>query len=305
LLFFIIDRSCYDNLRFMRTVRIAAALISAFLVQGAFAQDATPTESMTGSGTTTESGSVRTMQDIASDIRALLPGRNPMRLKDVVVPEQKQKAWDNESAQARERLAQHRRDCREAIRKANRDQLMDRLLSCYRSDLLQDVNIMRKRQQYIAAVPSLDAEIRMAASGAMMKQIDAQMTIVNAIDSGVFTQIESVEEAKRNLRVNYREATWISLLHLQADRELTFLLFILKDIEERIADPAFSGAKADLAEKALQCMETSASMLLEARSGAVRSDTTAKLLEARTMLQTCRSTLKNLARKEQQEQAEN
>lgn len=289
----------------MRTLRITAALLTMCTAHVAFAQDA-GTGSLTQSGAViTETGSaVRTTQDITDAIRLLIPGRDPKKLKDVLVAEQKQKAWENESAAARERLAAHRRDCREAVRRANRDQLMDRLLSCYRSDLLQDVNILRKQVQHLSAVPLLDPGVKAAATGAVFKLIDAEMTIVNAIDAGLFEQEESLREARRNLRANYRESAWLALTHLRADWELTYIAFMVKKIEERLSEPDLRGARAQLLQEAALCLERGTQTLLQARSAPDRLSASATLLQAREQLESCRRTLKSLARKEQQEQAE-
>lgn len=288
----------------MRTLRITAALLTMCTAHVAFAQDA-GTGSLTQSGAVTQTGStVRTTKDVTDAIRLLIPGRNPQKLKDVLVAEQKQKAWENESAAARERLAAHRRDCREAVRRANRDQLMDRLLSCYRSDLLQDVNIIRKQVQHASAVPLLDPAVKAAATGALFKLIDAEMTIVNAIDTGLFEREESLQEARNNLRANYRESAWLALTRFRADWELTYIAFMVRNIEERLSEPDLRGARAQLLHEAALCLETGAQTLLQVRSAESRQLATQTLIQAREQLELCRRTLKSLARKEQQEQAE-
>lgn len=274
--------------------------MSLCIAQAAFAQTS-GTGSVSGTGSTMETGSggARTVEDILKGIRALAPERNPKKLKDILVAEQKQKAWDNESTQARLRLADHRRDCREAIRKSNRDQLMDRLSSCYRSDLLQDINILRKQQQYFSAIPMLSPAVRMSASGAILELTDAEMTIVNAIDTGLFTTSAGLEQAKKNLRATYRVPYWTALNHLHADQNLTWIIFMVKQLEERIV-PTGSGATiSPRVETAAGCLETAAKKLIEARGATDYKAASALLHEAKITLDSCRKTLRTIAQSEQ------
>lgn len=277
----------------MRRFSIITVVASLCFAQAAFAQSAGTGSILTGSG------SVRTVGDILKDIRALAPERNPKKLKDILVMEHKQKAWDNESTQARERLADHRRTCREAIRKSNRDQLMSRLSSCYRSDLLQDINILRKQQQYFSAIPLLSPAIRMSASGAIFKLTDAEMAIVNAIDTGLFTSASSLEQAKKNLHSTYRTPYWTALHHLHADQNLTWVIFMVKQLEER-ATPTGSGATiSPRVETAANCLETAAKKLLEAREATDYKAAFTLLHEAKNTLDSCRKTLQTIAQSEQ------
>lgn len=291
----------------MRTFRITG-IATAFCVlcisRGAYAETGTGTLA-TGSGNVlTETGTVvRTTRDVTDAIRSLVPDRDPHLLKDLAIAENKRRSWENESTAARERLAKHRRDCREAIRAANRDQRMSRVLSCYRSDLLQDVNILRKQSQYVGAIPLLSPSVKAHATGAILALIDAQMAIVDAIDAGLFEREEGLLEARRNLRTTYREPYWLALTRLHADWELTYIIFMLKNIEERLADGA-DGARATLLHVAALCLESGTQTLLQARTSTDRLPASALLLQARDGLTSCRSTLKNIAHKERQAEAE-
>lgn len=279
----------------MRTINISIALLTLCTAQAAFAQSA-GTGSTTGSGSDVVDGP--TVHDTIANIRALAPERNPQKLKDVAVPDAKQKAWDNESAQALERLWTHRSDCREAIRRANRDQLMQRLLPCYRSDLLQDINILRKQAQYISAVPITDETLRVSALDAITALTDAQMTIVNAIDTGLFEQAESVEEAKKNLRVKYREPVWTSLVRLKADRELTWVIYMAKNIEMRMSTEGRTDAIRVLLSDAAICLENAGKTLHDASLQTDRKISIEMLKTGRDQAQGCRKTLKKAAQKE-------
>lgn len=279
----------------MRPLTFSIALLTLCTAQAAFAQQ-TGTGTVTGSGATIEEGP--TIHDVIANIRALAPERDPQKLKDVLVPDTKQKAWDNESEQAYERLWTHRTDCREAIRRANRDQLMQRLLPCYRSDLLQDINILRKQSQYIQAVPLSDETLRTTTMNAITALTDAQMTIVNAIDTGLFEQADAVEEAKRNLREKYREPVWTSLVRLKADRELTWVIYMAKNIEMRMPAEGRADAIGVLLSDAAICLENAGKTLRDASLQADRKTSLEMLKNGRDQAQGCRKTLKKAAQKE-------
>jgi hypothetical protein len=288
----------------MRTLTLSIALLTLCTAQAAFAQDA-GTGATTGSGTVTGSGEVvRTTEDVVQTIREHIPNRNPKRLRDVVVPDAKQKGWEKDIADARTRLASHRRDCRESVRRANRDQVINTLTNCYSGNLQQDMFMLRKHLMYVQAIPTLDPVTRSNATGALLKLIDAEQTIVDAINTGLFTSQEALEQAKKNLRLNYSVPYWASMTKLRADWELTWVTFMVKNIEERLAEPDLKGAKAQLIHEAAVCLENSASMLITARDFAERISASQTLTQATVQLQECRKTLANIARREQQEDAE-
>lgn len=276
---------------------VATSILCMALPFAASAEEATGSGAIAGSG-----AGVRTTQDVINDIRALVPGRLPKKLSNVMVNAQKQSAWESAAKSERERLTQHRRDCRDAIRRANRDQYMSKLLQCYRSDLLQDTSILRRQSGYLSALAMIDGTIKANATGAILKLIDAENAIIDGIDAGLFTSAEGLEQAKRNLKSNYREPFWAALLRLEADYELTWVVFMAKNIEERVQEPGFTGARADLAQKAALCLEASAQTLVQAKAGSDRLTIAPLLTQARIQMADCRSLLKNIARKEMEEQ---
>jgi len=207
----------------------AAAIISLTVsIPFSYAQE-TQTGAVTGSGQVVQA----TAKDMFNFIHALMPMKQPKKLKDVIVPDAKEKAWLNESALTLKRQAELRAECREAIRRANRDELMVRARQCYRSDLLLDVGLQRKRIQYLAAHPQITPATLATASGAMTKLIDAEMSIIDAIDTGIFTNMEQLLETKRNLAATYKTPAWLTLTMFRADHEFTWLVFMVNKLEER------------------------------------------------------------------------
>lgn len=287
----------------MRTLSLSIALLSLCTAQTVFAQSAE-----SSSSASSESGSgeyVRTTQDVVDTIRELLPWKNPKKLKDVQVPETKQTAWENSLADIRERQATHRRNCRESVRRANRDQLMPTLNSCYKADLQLDITMLREQLLYVQAVPGSDATLRAAATGAIFTLIDAENTIINAIDTGLFTKQEALEEAKRNLRATYRVPYWFAMTRVRADWELTWIAFMVKNIEERLAENDVPGARKELANSATLCLETGAQMLLGSLTTPDRVGAATELSAAQLQLKNCRQILSSLARRERLDTEEN
>lgn len=218
-----------------------------------------------------------------------------------MVTEIKEKAWVNESASMRKRQAEHRAECREAIRRANRDELMVRARQCYRSDLLLDVTMLRNQLQYITSIPSLATNIKASATGAILNQINAEMAIVDAIDTGIFNQIEQLEETKRNLTANYRQPTWLTLTKIKADQELTWIIFMLKNLETRADFSRPESENAVLLKEIVSCLETGAITLTQSISSVDRQNATQNLYIAQDLLQTCRYKIQNVAKSDRTE----
>lgn len=238
----------------------------------------------TGSGTTTGSGmTIDEMVQMLAEKAAALPDD----IAALSVSAQKRTAWATESARLRDRLAQHRRDCREAIRKANRDTLMKTALQCYRSDVLQDINWLREQGQYLAATPFANPEILTSISDAIAALIDAERTIVDGIDANVFGSVESLEQAKRNLRANYREPYWLALTRLHAERSLTYLYFIAKKLQIITSEQELSGASNALRDQTIRCLNEAHAPLLLTIAEIDRKTASASLKIAQETLDGC------------------
>lgn len=276
----------------MKRIILAPAFLTLFFAQGVFAQDA-------GTGATTGSGEVvRTTDEIVASIKALAPEKNPAKLKDILVADTKQKAWEATLSSMRTRTADHRRDCRETIRRANRDQLMDRVIQCMRADLLLDVNMLRDQLQYVGAVPLTDAAIKASVSGAIVKLVDAEMAIIDGLDAGLFEEVSALEQAKKNLRATYREPVWLTLTRFRADRELTWVIFMAKRIEQRLPLLEEGDAMSIQLREAAICLETAGQLLRDVRLSGDRLSGAQTLRTAQDQLIQCRKTLNNVAVKE-------
>ncbi len=188
-----------------------------------------------GTGATTESGTVieATTSEILQGILNITPTRLAKKLNQLLVPAKQQAAWENESKTVRTRMASLRIECREAIRRANRDERMSKVLQCQRSLLLQEANLFNKESQYIGSIPLLDPKIKATATGTIASLENAQMAIIDGIDAGIFTSDTQLLSARANLKTNYRSPYWLAKQRLRADRELTYIVFISNEILER------------------------------------------------------------------------
>lgn len=251
----------------------------------------------------TATGSGRTVEEMLS---ALLEKAQhlPDDVKKISVSAQKQSAWEAESKRLIERLAQHRRDCREALRKANRDTLMTKALQCYRSDLLQEINWLHEFEQYLSLVPYSSAPLLASATGAIANMIDAQSTIVDGIDAGVFETMESLEQAKRNLRQQYRLPYWNAVVKMRADRELTYLYFIAKKLSALGTPDHASASFVSLKEQTIRCLDTAHPQLLGVLTAADWKEASALLKIAQGTVEGCLDRFSALVRNVRQSEEE-
>ncbi len=282
----------------MKTLWITLSAASFFFASSAFAQEV-PT---TGTGST---GTGRTTAEIFEGILARHPVELPALRKELLVPDAKQTAWETQSDRLLDRLAQHRRDCREAIRRANRDTLMRTTLQCYRSDLLQEMQWLRDYTQYLVLVPLLNEERKLEVTATIDALIDAQAAIVDGIDAQLFEHVESLQEAKKNLRAQYRLPYYLAITKLRADRELTINNFIVKKLLDlSLQKDRGPVLRHPLLEDSAHCLET-ASLQLTAVIGST-DWISAKdgLGAAHVTLAQCEGFTDNLLRQEQKFEAQ-
>ncbi len=214
----------------MRTVSIITAMLLTLSSQSAFAASG----ATTGTGSVdTETGLTENAKTVLEHVLSLAPGRIARTLKQLQVADKVQTAWENESSTVRTRMADLRAECREAIRRSNRDQRMGKVLQCQRSLLLQEANLLTKEAQYIGAIPLLDPKLKATATGTIANLENAQMAIIDGIDAGIFTSDEQLLSARTNLKTAYRSPYWVAKQRLRADRELTYIVFVANEIFER------------------------------------------------------------------------
>ncbi len=155
--------------------------------------------------------------------------------------------------------------CREDIRKANRDSLFSVTATCFRATLTLDLEILRKEKQFVSSVEGVTDAYRNLALMAIDRLSDAIATVVQAIDVGVYTNKEGLQEAKQNLGTVYRTQERLAMTRLLIDRSITWmnhLMIRLKDIEDRTLAPEEITLKIDDAIACLEAREASLKELL-------------------------------------------
>lgn len=224
-------------------------------------------------------GTEPSLWERAKTLRASLETRIPESAAALVPDAAKKKSWEAERKRLEVRKAELRAKCREEIRKANRDTILAKSEQCFRGDLLEEISLHRKEQAYIASLPGIDANVQAAFQDALKKLIDAEVAVVNGVDTGVYASVELLQSAKRKLRDQYRVPYRTALFHLSTDRQIPWLAWHADQLEYLLSEKPETDAQG-----AVTCMEEAVHMA----SASLVSDAT-------TALETLRATLaKNL-----------
>jgi len=161
----------------------------------------------------------------------------------------------------REKRAEKRLACRNDVRRANKDNILSETMHCFRATLTLDLEMLRKEQQYIEAIPGVSAEHRAAAAFHIQNLMDATSTIVSAIDVGVYGNKEDLEEAKLNLESHYRLSKRVSMIKLRIDHSIMWS----KQLIVRLHSVLMMGNPHDEVvpkiEESIACLEQKESLL--------------------------------------------
>ncbi len=166
------------------------------------------------SGTTTvtvDSGAL-----LLERLDAVADGAAP--LKDLAMPEKARAAWTAEVQRYAERSGELRTRCHEEIRKANRDTIVSKSAQCLRSDLLLEITHRRKQADMFAALPGVDENVAEAVSIGVGAYVSAANAVVDGVDTGVFSTVDMLKQAKRNLDETYRRPMLRTFVRARASR---------------------------------------------------------------------------------------
>jgi hypothetical protein len=141
-----------------------------------------------------------------------------MPLKDLATPEKSRTAWASEVQRYAERSGELRTRCHEEIRKANRDTIVSKSAQCLRSDLLLEITHRRKQADMFADMQGVDGNVAEAASIGVGAYVSAANAVVDGVDTGVFTTVDMLKQAKRNLDVTYRTPMLRTFVRARASR---------------------------------------------------------------------------------------
>lgn len=288
---------------FLTTLFLAAIPVAVFAASG--------TGTTTGSGTThTGSGAV-TVEDtgalVLQNLHALSSSLQDHPIWEAVpmLPQSKTDGWLSDVDRYRQRSVALRAQCQDEIRRANRDTIMQKSLACLRGDLMQEMTFLRQEKAYILSLPGLTPAVESGATVNIDALTDAEMTVVNAIDSGLYTQIDPLKDVKQKLTMQYRTPAWLSMLQVKADRNLTWIHYVSERLNDILTDGTATPLLQSSALEAVRCLEGSRQSLQGVVSATDLDRAGSGYTAAQKSLTDCRSELWTVAHlKERQQEAQ-
>ena len=206
-----------------------------------------------------------------------------------------------------EKLTEKRVQCREDVRKANRDSVEQVTVGCFRASLTLDLEMLRKEKQFVETVAGPTETFRKSAVFHIGNLMDAISTIIEAIDAGVYDGKEDLAEAKQNLGNAYRENRRLAMTRLRIDRAITWLTLLMIRLEDvrKTAPPEAVSAKLSDAIACLEVKEAALAELLPLENNQALIDA---FRQVQSELKICRelaSEAQNLNTEIEQSEAEN
>lgn len=208
---------------------------------------------LTGSGAASSSSSVMTEAE-------LILQRDRKRRLDGFAVYTKQAGFAEKTLQAemktfRDQRMKSRVDCREQLRRSNRDEQLPVTLQCLRAELTLERQLIQAQMDYVDDLPGIPAHILPRIKEPLLAMHDALNSFVTAIDKNVFDDMSSVLEARGNLQKNYRVPAGEAMTMVRADRALywTTKLLDLAEKNRKIQNDA-TGQKLEGWENAIACL---------------------------------------------------
>ncbi len=192
--------------------RATASFLIAFLwtsiAPAAWGADENPTAA-TGSTITKVDRVAQNRQERADGLKAY-----HLKMKSLLEPYEsaKKKYIDERKAL--------RVQCREDIRRSNRDTKFTTELRCMRGELTLDRELAVEEKKVLEGMPNQTNVVKMRFLEPMSNLVDALNTFIAAIDKGVFETEDELREARRNMQANYRDPMNEARIVAKADRLL-------------------------------------------------------------------------------------
>jgi hypothetical protein len=246
-------------------LRSSAFIIALFAlvasVQTTHAQD-------TGSGSVSSSGSIITgsgaveptgpsEEDIRRDKEQK---RRAYVFDDLVFKGRKgQETWNEAVTAYHQKRPPLRVQCREDIRRSNKEQLLATKLRCYRGELTLDREYYVAMQKYVQGIPGQTPIFKASVVDPVSAALEAVNSFINAIDQEVFENEEQLMEAKENLAVNYRLPAAEAMTLVRADRLLSWIYHLQEQVD------AVALEQDTLAKKHIETWDTAKQCLQQAQ----------------------------------------
>ncbi|MBU0458930.1 hypothetical protein KJ652_03065 [Patescibacteria group bacterium] len=163
-------------------------------------------------------------------------------------------AYKNEDSERWIKRKQHGDSCLMELRMANRDTKLPILFRCYRAQLTLNLESLRKEKAFVLNMPGISEDKLNQATSSIDNLTEAITTMIDGIDSVVYTTKESLEESKVLLAENYRTPYWKAQEELRADYLLTWAAYFMDKIE-KIENTDLSPEDEELVTNARECIE--------------------------------------------------
>ncbi len=226
------------------------------------------------------------------DVLKTLLGRPlPAKRADLLPVPAKETAWQDDVTQYTQKSAAFRAECQEALRRANRDTITKQATACMRGDLLLHLSFLRKQQAYVATLPLLRKDIQSGALISIKNLIDAEMTIVDALDANLYTSAAIMQDTKVKLQTQYRTPYWLATTKIRADRQLTFIGLMLKRIEEIVLENNSTPLIEKTTLQAVTCLTTGTEAYQAVTTATGAAVAANRISEAGKGLSSCKKTV--------------
>lgn len=143
--------------------------------------------------------------------------------------------WEGTDALYKRR-SELRQQCRDDLRKANRDQKFPTILRCYRAELGEYQPFLKRQYAYYSELPGIDVQTRRDLLVQHKRLSDAVDAILYGIDSDVYSSGDELLEAKKNLRELYQTPVWEWLSRARASRDVTWIAEVLQKADTAMAE---------------------------------------------------------------------
>jgi hypothetical protein len=202
-------------------------------------------------------------------------------LKDLATPEKARAAWASEVQRYAERSGELRTRCHEEIRKANRDTIVSKSAQCLRSDLLLEITHRRKQADMFADLAGVDATVAEAVSIGVAAYVSAANAVVDGVDTGVFSTVDMLGQAKRNLDDTYRKPMLRTFARARASRAAALTRSLAASVQTALD----GDVRRPFIDAFVPCVELAHDTLMTATNPA--SDVTEKYAAGITELRRC------------------
>ncbi len=119
--------------------------------------------------------------------------------------------------------AELRDECRENLRRSNKNTKFSTLTNCYKDDLTLEQELLEKRRERLVAMPGVSDDVLNTALSRLDLLIDAVDTVIFALNSDVYSTTEDISEAKKNLLEKYRMPFWDAMILARGDRAVSVI----------------------------------------------------------------------------------